>query len=1149
MNFKLLRQIIFEMSKRSLHALIINCLLISTMYATDLNAQKKVTSVKDASIELKFENASMTKVLQEIEALTDFQFSYNSDDLNNDLLISKRFKNSTVAEVLLEASKRTNLKFKQVNNIIHVSRKKDDGKHEESLEIILADVDISGKITDENGEGLPGAAVVVKGSATGTTTNLDGNYKLTVPEGSTVTISFVGYMTKDVLIGSQSVIDLQMEVDAEQLEEVVVIGYGTRKKESLTGAISSVGGGDLVKNKTPNLLSSLTGQVPGLVINQRSGRPGAEAMEIFIRGKSTLGNNNGPLVVIDGIQQGGTGALSRLNPNDIESISVLKDASAAIYGVNASNGVILVTTKRGSAQEPSWSFSSTVSSSAPTITPNWTNGYETAIAMNEERLNQGAPAIYSDDVLDKLRTGSDPLLYAGQDVDWYDQTFKKSALQHRHTLSVNGGTEKTKYFFSAAYLNQGGLYQESDAVYYKQYNVRSNLDFQASKNLTFSVDINAAISDRSQEQYADGARLRAKQALPEVQFRYPNGLVQTMQYGLNPIIMGSKLGGYDANNNSNFRGVFRYDLKMDFITEGLSLEGFAQYDVINNKRTDWLNTYFTYSYNDNTGEYVPVPSGWTTVNPALSKTNTDNQSSQVNTHLKYNRTFGDHGFDVLAGMQLERGFSEVLSASRGDYQTNIITQINAGDVLTDQNSGFNTETATLSYFTRVGYNFKGKYLVDFTLRSDGSYKFAEGRKWGTFPGVSAAWRISEESFFSSALPFIDGMKIRASWGRMGLDNTQPFEYLATYTQESSAFRRTFFGENGGVVPSYRLNTFPNFVKTWEEQETFDVGLDFQLADGKFDFTFDYFKNIRSNILITNTEAVPEYYGTPLSDVNLGIVHSWGVEASGRYRHDFSNGLSINTGVNFTFTRNRAKFLSEAAGVLDYQKKEGHAVDVLDNGGEDHLSRLVYIADGLFQNQAEVDAHADQSGFSNVGPGDIKYVDQNDDGVINTQDRVRLDQSRTPEIVYGMDIGLNYKNFDFIIRISGQARAWNMVQPEMIRYDKAWHEGRWQQEGDNTFPRTYAFLGDNSIGESNNDQRSTFWLKNASFMRVRLIQFGYTLPQTINDKLNIGSLRFFVSADNPFLLMNPMDISRDPELDSWRSYEIQKVVSAGINLTF
>ena len=363
---------------------------------------------------------------------------------------------------------------------------------------------------------------------------------------------------------------------------------------------------------------------------------------------------------------------------------------------------------------------------------------------------------------------------------------------------------------------------------------------------------------------------------------------------------------------------------------------------------------------------------------------------------------------------------------------------------------------------------------------------------------------------------------------------------------TSKWFQTFIGAGGDPVTTFESDGVPNFAITWEEQETYDVGLDMQFAGGLIDLTADYFYNKRTKILIPRTASVPDYYGIELPDENLGRVNSWGFDGSLALQKRSGSGFSYYAAATYTFTRNRVEFLDEAAGVEEWQKKEGHSVDALatENDRSDQ-SRLIYVADGLFQNQGEIDAYPHLAGAQ---PGDIKYVDYNEDGVINDADRVRTDKVRTPEMVFGLNLGGSYNGFDFVVRLQGQARAWQFVQPVMLRYDVAWHEGRWLEEGDNKYPKTYCYLGDNQIGSHNNDRRSTFWLESAAFVRLKTLEVGYNLPQSLLSRANIAGLRVFVSGENLFCI-DGMEISRDVEINNWQSYEILRTITGGITLNF
>lgn len=1015
-----------------------------------------------------------------------------------------------------------------------------------SISVFAQERTLTGKVTDDTGQPLPGVTVFIKGTTQGTVTDVDGNYSIPgITNEATIVVSFVGMIPQEIEVGNQTTISISLKSDSIGIEEVVAIGYGTRKKANLTGAVGSIKGDELVKSPSANIISSLAGQVSGLIVNTRSGQPGAEQTEMYIRGKATLGTANSPLVLIDGVG----GDLARLNPEDIESISVLKDASAAIYGVNASNGVILVTTKRGGIGAPRISAKGTFSYSQPTSKIDWTDSYQTAVAVNEYNINRGQTAIYSQNDLDLFQNGSDPMGHPNQ--DWYDLTYKNWAPQKRYSASISGGNEKVKYYVSGDLLDQESQYRKGDAVYFKQSQLRANIDIQASKNLKLSFDLYGKVKDRSWELYNNHTQLEAKQALPEQVFQYPNGMAGPLAFGKNPVIMGSKEMGYNGRTDNFYQGIMRYQYKMDFLLEGLSVDGWFKYSNNNQKRSQWFNSWFVYAYDAASGDYIPIPGGQIGFKPWLDKKFTENFGRSMHAKLGYVKELGDHSFDAFVGMEAGEGRNEWLSGKREQYSTNIIQQIGAGDESTDSNNGSASESGSVNYFGRLNYAYKGKYLIDFTYRVDGSHKFAPGYQYGSFPGVSAAWRVSEESFFKDNVSFMNYLKLRGSWGKMGNNNSAAYQYLATYAATGAGKYKTYLGEGGAPVSSYYTSTYPNMALTWEVQTSTDIGIDFQLANGLIDVTADYFYNKRNQIAITRSASLPDYYGIPLPQENLGIVNSWGFDGSVGFNKKVNDDFSYRINGTFTFARNRVEYMDEAAGVEEWQKKEGHSVDVImsqaDYGSYDNSfrTRLLYVDDGLFQNQAEIDAYPHLPG---TAPGDIKYIDYNDDGAISELDKVRYDKSETPEIVFGMNLSAKYKNFDLSLRFQGQANAWRMIQPYALRTDKIFFEQRWQKEGDNQYPRVFYNLGASATGGNVNDHRSTFWLQNASFLRLKTAELGYQIPSHLCKKMKINELRIFVNGENLFVI-DGIDISRDPELRNWGEYGISRIVSAGVSLNF
>lgn len=1005
---------------------------------------------------------------------------------------------------------------------------------------------ITGTVTDSEGASLPGVTVVVKGTTMGSITDIDGIYTLPkVSSSGTLIFSFIGMLSQEVEVNGQSKISVVMSENFVGIDEVVAIGYGTRKKANLTGAVGAIKGDELVKSPSANVISSLAGQVSGLIVNTRSGQPGAEQTEMYIRGKATLSEANTPLVLIDGV----SGDLARLNPGDIESMSVLKDASAAIYGVNASNGVILVTTKRGGVSDPKLMAKGTFSFSQPTFKLDWTDSYQTAVAVNEYNVNKGRTEIYSQNDLDLFKSGEDPIGHPNQ--DWYALTYRDWAPQQRYSASIGGGSEKVKYYISGDIMNQESQYIKGDAVYFKQYQFRANVDVQASNNLKLSFDLFSRTKERSWELYNNHTTLAAKEALPETVVQYDNGLPGPFAYGKNPTIMGSKEVGYNAQTDSFNQLLMRFNYKMDYITEGLYADGWFKYSSNHQKKTSWFNSWFVYTYDSASDEYIPIQGGQVTTDPWLSKQFSETYSKSMHAKVGYIKTIGDHSFDGFIAMEAAEGYTEWLSGKREGYATNVIDQIGAGDESTDQNDGSASETGSLNYFGRLNYGFKDRYLIDLTYRIDGSYKFAPGYRYGYFPGISAAWRISEETFFKDNIDFMSYLKLRGSWGKMGNNNSDAFQYLATYSSTSNGIQKTYLGEDGNPVSSYYTSAYPNIALTWEVQNSTDIGLDFQLANGAIDVTTDYFYNKRKQIAITRSASLPDYYGIPLPQENLGIVNSWGIDASISYNKEVNPAFSYRVNGTFTFARNRVEYMDEASGVEEWQKKEGHSVDVV-SAQEDYTSydsststRLLYVDDGLFQNQAEVDAYPHLPG---TAPGDIKYIDYNGDGAISALDKVRYDKSETPEIVYGLGFSSSYKNFDLSIRLQGQHRAWRTIQPYALRTDKRFFEERWQKEGDNKYPRVFYNIGSSATGGDVNDHRSTFWLKSASFLRFKTAELGYRVPLSFCEKFKIDNIRIFVNGENLFVIDN-IEISRDPELNNWGEYGISRIVSAGVNLNF
>jgi TonB-linked SusC/RagA family outer membrane protein len=1007
---------------------------------------------------------------------------------------------------------------------------------------------ISGKITDDKGNGLSGVSISLKGTRRGATTDSAGNYSFSVPDTNAVLVfSFTGYLLEQVKVGSRDNLSLQLLPDNQHsdLGDVVVIGYGTKRKVNLTGAVSTISSKDLAKSPVVNLSSSLAGQAPGLIVNTRSGEPGNDDATILIRGKATLGNT-APLVVIDGVPER-AGGLSRLNPADIESFTVLKDASGAIYGARAANGVILITTKRGIAGKPSLSFTTNWAETQPTRVPKMLNSYEYAVATNEYNQLKGQPATYSDADIQKYKDGSDPLGHPN--TNWWKAVMKDWTLQQNQLLSLRGGSDKIKYFLSGQYEKQNGMYK-GGATFYRQYQARANVDIQASESLKIGLDVlyrnefrNSAVHGYD----APGIFSELWNAYPFLIPQYPDGKVgvgigggpqNSMVYILNGGL------GSQTRNTDYMQTKASFNWNLSKITKGLFLEGYYAYDL------GWFayNAFNkapppAYSYNTATGTYTTVVSS---IPPSLYIENDRSKERLFNIKLGYGQKWGDHSIDLFAAYEQYNGEFDTLSASRMGFLSNQIPQLFAGGTSGQNNYSSLFQTARQNYIGRISYNYRNKYLLDYNMRYDGSANFPSGKRFGYFPSVSAGWRLSQENFFHSAT--IDELKLRGSWGKTGNDAVPPFQYIQNYMLTSGQNPTNnylgggyFFGPNAVQAASFVLGPTPNPNITWEVSTSTDIGVEVQLLNKSVSLNIDVFRSVRTGILIPPSASTPDYTGLVLPTVNLGKVVNRGIDLDAAYNKRLSQAFALNIRGNFTFARNKVINMDEPANVPDYQKKTGYPIDAY----------LLYQSTGLFQTQADVDKSPHPLG---TGPGDIKYKDANGDGKINALDETRTTLSITPEIMYGLSLGGVFKDLDFTIFFQGQARARALLQPSGLNMAEEFFTGRWQKTGDNKYPRT--FNGPTSSTYGSNTYASDFWLRNDAFLRLKNVEIGYTLPKGLLGRARIQGARIYISGNN-LLSFDKFGPSFDPEVPvnsdgtavtNGRYYPQQRIINIGANIT-
>lgn len=1066
---------------------------------------------------------TVENALQEIENNSEFFFLLNQDLVDVNRRVTANFQDQQINEILASLFRGTDVDFHVMDRQIILSPK----RYLEEVKAVFQAKTVAGTVVDENGTPLPGTEVIVKGTTTGTITDVDGNYSIQVEDPSAVLVfSFVGYVSQEVPVGDQTRINVTMSPDIIGIEEVVMIGYGTQRKVTVTGSVVSTGGEDIVKSQTPDVVNSLVGRLPGVIINSRTGEPGREDPSVYIRGLGTTGDTD-PLVVIDGVPREGLG---QLNPNDIEQISVLKDASAAIYGARAANGVILVNTKRGKTGTPTFDFTYNQGFSQPTRNPIMADAYTWATVYNEIETTEGRDPYYSAEEIGLFREGNE---FGYQTTDWYD-VMTRTTPQHRLNLSVSGGSDVLNYYLSVGEMSQQGHFNYGDRNV-QRYNLRSNVSARVADFLTVNFDLAGRLNDN---RYAGNPDTRG--IYSHIYLYHPNWTLfwpgtdykRPLRDNQNIINWVSDDAGYQDQKFRGLQSNLNFDIDIPWI-EGLGAKAGIYYDLGYNFIKTWdLPTYVYYDNGD--GTYSEGLSGEGAALADLAQEFNQNNRLTINTQLIYERSFGNHHIGAMAGYEQMEYRYNFMSAARSDYISTALPQLFAGSSEKEKqsNDGSASSTARVNFFGRVTYDYARKYMAQAIFRYDGSPNFPEDKRWGFFPGISLGWRISEEDFMSN-LNFVDNLKIRGSYGEMGNDAVDPYQYLTAYE----------YGNNyvlgGSDVVGLIQAGVPNPNITWEVAKTTNIGFDATLWQGLLGMEFDYFKSERSNILTKRTVVIPDYTGLALPDENIGIVENNGFELQMSHRKSIGN-LRYSLHGNVSFARNTVIFADEAPAAEEYQRATGHPIG----------SALYYQAVGIYSDQEDVETHATLAG---ARPGDIKFEDVNEDGVINSFDRVRMDLTETPEIVFGFGGSLEYAGFDMTVLFQGQENAqvylggyFPIMSYSLGNFTQWRAEDHWSPDNtDATQPR-----GSVETRNNNSQMESTHWIMDAGFLRLKNLEIGYNLPSSFSNRIGIQNLRLYVSGYNLLILYDQMkELGFDPETNDYWFYPQQRVFNLGVNLTF
>ncbi|MCD2424527.1 TonB-dependent receptor [Niabella pedocola] len=1038
---------------------------------------------------------------------------------------------------------------------------------------------ITGKITDETGAPISGASVLLKGSATGVATDTSGNFTIKVPNtGGTLVISHVGYQSQEVVIGDQATIQVTLKSNAtEQLTDVVVVGYGTQKKVTLTGAVADVKGAELAKTPTINLTNTLAGRLPGITAINTGGEPGYDGSTIRIRGTNSLGNSSA-LVVIDGVPDR-EGGMERLNPNDIESISVLKDASAAIYGSRAANGVILITTKKGKSGKPLLSYTFNQGWAQPTRIPKMSDAVEYGTLRNElavyenvpvdqwnaawkaltttgtyKRTDNGAtvssPVGFFPDDMQQYRDGSDP--WGHPNTDWFGATFKKWSPQVRHNIQLTGGSENIRYLGSIGYQNQDAYYKNS-ATGYKQYDLRLNLDAKLNQYMNLTMGIAAREEYRYFPTETAGEifrmLMRGKPNEPAV---WPNGLPgRDIEYGQNPVVIATNQTGYDRDKRDYIQTNGKLEILIPGV-EGLKITGTAAIDKYIKNQKRFETPWYLYSWDRSSYEADGVTPKLTRelrstfTDPRLNQWTENTLNINLSGLLNYDKKFGEHTVAFLAGVQRETEDYEGFRAFRRYYLSNALDVLDVGGDLEKNNGGGSYRRARLSYFGRVGYNYAEKYLFEFLWRYDGSYIFPPTKRFGFFPGITAGWRVSEEPFFKNNVSFVNSLKLRGSWGQMG---AEPYfgGILAEY-QFIPAYPFSTYVLNDAVVQTLIENRVANQNFTWEVGNNMNIGLDAAFLNSRLTLELDYFRNLRDKALIAETGLVPQSSGISgkLPPVNKGKMLNRGGEFKIGWRDDIGQ-VSYSLGLNGGYAKNKVLYSSEPAGVPEWQRTTGKPY------GTNGFTIVAYQYDGVFRDQAEINANkVDYSALTSaLRPGDMKIKDYNGDNKIDGDDMVALDKTRDPYFTGGFNGSVGYKNLDLSFMFQGAVGGllfFGTESGDIGNYLQYSFDNRWTIDNPSSVDPRIASRG-NTYYTGGAARFNTYFLRSSDYLRLKNVEIGYNLAMPERVRNIISSVRIFANGQN-LITWDKMKIW-DPESTSGNGqyYPQSRILNIGATVSF
>ncbi len=1006
---------------------------------------------------------------------------------------------------------------------------------------------ISGVVVDEENLPVYGAHIVEKGTSNGTSTNDKGVFNLTLTgKSNTVIISYLGYVSQEIKYnGDKASYNIKLSPSSIELDEAVVVGYGFQKKASVVGAITQVKSEELQMASVSNLTNAISGRVAGVITVMGSGKPGDDDSQIYVRGLGTS-NSTEPLVLVDGIERN----WRQIDPEDIETFSVLKDASAtAVYGVRGANGVILITTKRGTTGTPNLSISVRTGIKQPISIPNYLDSYNYATLMNEALVNDGFAPQYTESDLMHYKTGDSPYTHPNNDL--YRDFMKENSFQENINLNVNGGTDFMKYYVSASILHEEGMYKDfSNIDYntntnYNRVNVRSNLDFQVTKTTTLGVDLTGRMEVRQQPNFNDDLFVMTVRIPPNFNpYVNPDGTLggRSDATRLTPYALITQFGNRNRNTNV-LEGVFKINEKMDYVTKGLSIRAMAGITNSIESRRDIVAQPNLYYY-DKEGNYtlnrtyqaIGISSG---KGPGV-------REMSFETAVNYNRTFNDHAVTAMALYQQSQKYDQ-----------------------------WNIPTGYLGYVGRATYGYKQRYLFEFNIGYNGSMQFDADHRYGLFPALSAGWVLSEEKFLKEN-PVLSYLKVRGSYGEIGNDKIGDFKYLYQQIYKVAPDNQKYQWNWGESTPGTTGNRgliegkLGNDNVTWERARKTNVGFDSKFFKNKLSITADYFYEKRNDILAIpysfplvlgmnkpQKDEREDYQGLPPQ--NIGEIHNQGIDGEISFNSKVSN-FNYFIKANFTYAHNIVDRMDEEGKKYDWQKQEGKPLNTHFGYTDIGLYQVSdFLRDGQGQLLLEGGFPVLQPGIAIptmgvVYPGDCRYKDLNGDGIINSDDIGAIGGTNIPEITYGITLGGSYKNFDCNILFQGAKDAYMYLNNDAVwEFNQGGkvmehHLGRYIPEDPTTWnTATYPRL--HSSENTNNHVKSSRWLYDRTYLRIKNIEIGYTLPKSLMNKLKLQKVRVYANGTNLWTYDHVMDWDPETQKTAGNQYPQSRLWNLGLSVNF